>query len=202
VVGFLALAIAGLSSPNEQMVRSAYMAMDLVGWRVIVPLCFVSLLTGLIQALATPWGLFRHYWVLLKLVVTAALTTLLLMHMQPTRLLAAVAIETAVSGADLHALQLQLATDAASALLALLVVVTLAVYKPRGVTRYGVRKLRRNGASTGLDEPGRTPRWVIVFVVAGIVSLLAVRTFSGAGSHHGLGRDASAISLTQPGKMM
>jgi hypothetical protein len=85
VVGFLALAIAGLTSSNEQMVRSAYVSMDLIGWRVIVPLCLASLLTGLVQALGTPWGLFRHYWVLLKFAATAVLTILLMVHMQPTR---------------------------------------------------------------------------------------------------------------------
>src|SRR5581483_8472506 len=134
VAGFLALAVAGLISTDEQRVRSACMSMDLIGWLVIVPLCLASLLSGLVQALGTPWGLFRHYWVLLKLVVTGALTILLMVHMQPTRRLAAVAAQTAVSGADLHQLQIQLAVDAAAALVALLAVVTLAVYKPRGVT--------------------------------------------------------------------
>ena len=197
VASFLALAVAGLASANEQTVRSAYLSMDLVGWLVIVPLCFASLLTGLIQGLSTPWGLFRHYWVLLKLVVTVALTILLVVHMQPTRRLATIALEAAVSGADLHQLQMQLATDAASALLALLVVVTLAIYKPRGVTRYGARRLRQDRASVGLDNSLRTPTWVIVFVIVGIVSLIAVMTLSGAGGHHGLGRHASLFSFAQ-----
>ena len=41
--------------------RGAYLAMDLIGWFVIVPLSLASLLTGLVQALGTTWGLFRHY---------------------------------------------------------------------------------------------------------------------------------------------
>lgn len=168
VAAFLVLAIAGLLGPGEQPVRAAYQAMDLIGWKLIVPLCFASLLTGVVQALGTPWGLLRHYWVLMKLAATAVLTVLLLVHMQPTRRLAAVAVDAAVSGAGLHQLQIQLAVDAASALLALIVVVALAIYKPQGVTR---------GAA-------RTPRWVIVFVAAGACALIAVKTLSGAG-HHG-----------------
>ena len=196
VAGFLVLAIAGLTSRSEQMVRAAYLSMDLIGWWLIVPLCFASLLTGLIQALSTPWGLLRHYWVLMKLAVTVVLTILLMVHMQPTRLLAAIAMETTVSGGELHQMQMQLAIDAASALLALLVVVTLAVYKPRGMTRYGARKLRDRGATDDLNLSGRTPRWVIIFVIAAVISLIAVKTFSGAG-HHGPGRHAGGADVTQ-----
>jgi hypothetical protein len=184
VAGFLALAVAGLTSSSEQMVRSAYMSMDLIGWRVIVPLCFASLVTGLIQALCTPWGVFRHYWVVLKLTVTVVLTILLMVHMQPTRRLAAVASEGAVSGAALDQLQVQLAVDAAGALLGLIAVAALAVYKPRGLTQYGARKLGETGG-------GRVPTWAIAFVILAIVSLIGVRTLSGAGGHHGLGSHAA-----------
>jgi hypothetical protein len=59
--GFLVLAIAGLASQDAQNVRSAYVAMDMIGWFIIVPFSFVALLTGFALALATPWGLFRHY---------------------------------------------------------------------------------------------------------------------------------------------
>ena len=52
------------------MVRAAYPAMELAARFVIVPLAFASLLTGVIQSLGTPWGLFRHYWVLVKLLLT------------------------------------------------------------------------------------------------------------------------------------
>ncbi|HEY6353618.1 MAG TPA: hypothetical protein VIY30_03950 [Burkholderiaceae bacterium] len=171
------LAIAGLRGPGEQTVRAACQAMDLIGWKLVVPLCVASLLTGVVQALGTPWGLLRHYWVLMKLVATVVLTVLLLVHMQPTRRLAAVAVDAAVSGAGLHQLQMQLAVDAAAALLALIVVVALAIYKPQGVTR----------------RAAGTPRWVIVFVAAGVCALIAVKTLSGAG-HHGPGHHFGAAS--------
>lgn len=62
VAAFLALALAGLVSADAQAARAMYLAMDLTGWYVIVPLCLASLATGLVQALGTPWGLVRHYW--------------------------------------------------------------------------------------------------------------------------------------------
>jgi uncharacterized membrane protein len=72
-----------LTTQNAQIVRAAYLAMELNAWFVIVPLVLSSLLTGLVQALGTMWGLFRHYWVLAKLVLTVLITIILLLQMQP-----------------------------------------------------------------------------------------------------------------------
>ena len=59
VAGFLTLSIAGLMSRDAETVRSAYIAMNLIGQFVIVPLSLAALLTGIIQSLGTEWGLFR-----------------------------------------------------------------------------------------------------------------------------------------------
>ena len=60
VIGFLALAIAGLTSQDAQMVRAVYLAMALIAQYVIVPLSFAPLLTGPVLSVFTPWDLFRH----------------------------------------------------------------------------------------------------------------------------------------------
>ncbi|MBI4544135.1 MAG: DUF2269 domain-containing protein [Gemmatimonadetes bacterium] len=141
VGGFLALAIAGLTSPDAQMVRAAYLAMELTAWFVIVPLSLASLLTGLVQSLGTTWGLFRHYWVLFKLLINVFASIVLLIYMQTLSYFAGVAAEAALSSADLAALRSPSPVlHAGAALLLLLVATTLAVYKPRGMTRYGWRK--------------------------------------------------------------
>jgi len=144
VAAFLALAVAGLTSQDVQTARSADLAMDLTAWFVIVPFCFASLLTGLVSSLGTPWGLFRHYWVLVKLLITIPATLILLVHMQPISLLASAASKTVLTwpGADLHGLRNLLVTAAGAALLTLLVLTTLSMYKPRGMTRYGWRRQR------------------------------------------------------------
>src|SRR5437660_10662906 len=76
--GFLVLSIAGLNSQDAPRVRAAYLAMELIAWCVIVPLSFASPLTGIVQSLGTSWGLFRHYWILMKLLMTIPCTGLLL----------------------------------------------------------------------------------------------------------------------------
>ena len=122
------------------MVRAAYLAMDLTAWFVIVPLVLAALLTGPIQSLSTTWGLFRHYWVLMKLLLTFLITIVLLLQMELISYLASVAAETTLSSADLRALRRSPVLHAAGGLLVLLVPVALSLYKPRGMTRYGWRK--------------------------------------------------------------
>lgn len=140
VAGFLALAVSGLTSQDAQMVRSAYLAMEIIARYVIVPVSFAPLLTGPILSLGTPWGLFRHYWILIKLLITVLSTIIMQVHMPPIIHLADVAATTAVFGADLHRMQIQMIIASSAALLALLAVTMLGVYKPRGMTRYGWHK--------------------------------------------------------------
>jgi hypothetical protein len=138
VVVFLALSVVGLTSQDAQTVRGAYLVMEPAAWLVLVPLAFASLLTGMVQALGTAWGLFRHFWVLFKLLMTVFVTIVLLIYMETFSFMAGVA---ANPSADLGVVRnASPMLHAALALLVLLVAVTLAVYKPRGMTRYGWRK--------------------------------------------------------------
>lgn len=135
VGGSLALAVAGLASRDAETVRAVYVALELTAWFVLVPLSLASLLTGIVQSLGTKWGLFRHYWVLAKLVINLLATIILLLYTQTLSSLAEVARDTTQVTGDpspvLHA---------GAGLLLLLGATALAVYKPRGVTRYGQRK--------------------------------------------------------------
>lgn len=142
VAAFLALAVAGLSSGAPQTVRGAYLAMDVVGWYVIVPFSAACLLTGLVQSFGTVWGLLRHYWVIAKLLITVVATVLLLVHMQPVGHLADAAARAALAGGELQGMRVQLIADAAAAVLVLLTAAALSVFKPRGMTRYGRHRQR------------------------------------------------------------
>jgi hypothetical protein len=146
VAAFLALAVVGLVNSDTHTVRAVYVAADVVTMLVIVPLCFASLLTGLIQSLGTPWGLFRHYWVLAKLLITLLSTIILLIHRQPIATLADIAVGSTIWESSLSRVQMQLVVDAAAALFALLVATVLSIYKPKGVTPYGWRKQRQRRA--------------------------------------------------------
>ena len=155
VVVFLALGVSGMTSQDAQVVRGVYLAMDSAGWSVLVPLSLASLLTGLVQSLGTKWGLFRHYWVLVKLLINIAAIIVLLLYMQTLSYLADVAAETTASSSDLSVLRSPYPVlHAGVGLLLLLVAATLSVYKPRGMTRYGQRKHReQRPMSAVVDAP-------------------------------------------------
>jgi hypothetical protein len=140
VAAFLALSIVGLTSQEAQTVRGAYLVMEPAAGFVLVPLAFASLLSGLVQSLGTTWGLFRHYWVLFKLLINVFATIVLLTYMDTFRYMAGVAADPR---ADLAAVRnASPALHAVLALLVLVVATVLAVYKPRGLTPYGWRKQR------------------------------------------------------------
>ena len=137
VVAYLALGVAAVTSQDAQTVRAAWIAMELTGWYVIVPLALASLLTGLVMALGTKWGLFRHYWVLFSFVLTILATVVLLLHMPTVSSLADLAREA--DGVHLGRLGGDLVHPGLG-LVVLLLITGLNVYKPRGLTRYGWRK--------------------------------------------------------------
>ncbi len=137
VVAYLALGVAAVTSQDARTVRAAWIAMELTGWYAIVPLALASLLTGLVMALGTKWGLFRHYWVLVSLVLTILSTVVLLVHMPDVSLLAGVAQEAGGAGLERFGGDL---LHPGLGLVVLLVIQVLNVYKPRGMTRYGLRK--------------------------------------------------------------
>jgi hypothetical protein len=143
VASFLVLAIAGLTSQDPKTVRAAYLAMEMTAWFIIVPLILASLLSGLVQALGTTWGVFRHYWVVVKLLLTVFAAIVLLLQMQLIGYMAGVAADMTLSSGELRDLRSSLVVHAAGGLLVLLVATALSIYKPQGMTSYGVRKQRQ-----------------------------------------------------------
>jgi hypothetical protein len=142
VGAFLALALVGLTSQEDPLVRAAYVGMDLMTTLVIVPLSLAATATGIVQSLGTPWGMFRHYWVLAKLVITIPSTVILLTHTRAIHYMGVAATEFPIAPGDLRELRVQLAVTAGAAIVALLITTGLSVLKPRGLTTYGWRKQR------------------------------------------------------------
>lgn len=182
VVAFLALAIAGLTSKNDQTVRAAYLAMELIGWGVIVPFSIASLLTGLVQSLGTSWGLFRHYWIVAKLLITVFASGLLLVHMQVANRMASVVSNATIGVTDFHGMRLQLVGDAVAAIVVLLIATWLSIFKPQGLTPLG---RRQHGLP--IVEKGEIPCWLRVSgitIVAIVAVALLVKHLSSGGMSH------------------
>lgn len=141
---FLLLAISALTSAGATA-RAAYLAMDVVGRGALLPLSVGALTSGIVQSLGTKWGLFKHYWVLVKLVLTVFATAALFVHQFTAVSEAArLASDTAASdaGLPLRQLGLQLRADAGLALLVLVTITVIAIYKPWGLIGHVSRSLR------------------------------------------------------------
>jgi hypothetical protein len=153
--------------------------MDLMSRFIIIPLCFAAVVTGLLQALGTPWGLFRYYWIVLKFGLAILATLALLLHQFVVVAEAAKRVSGATAqtlfSADLGPLKTELVRAPILAILLLLVVTTLGVYKPWGLTRYGLRKQQQRGKVQRQQPDSKTPLAVkIFFAVVGVLVLVFV----------------------------
>lgn len=153
VAAFFVLAVAGMTDAG--IPPTGYVAMETITWMVIVPLVALSLLSGLLQSLGTSWGLFQHYWVLIKFLLTILVSVVLLLQTGAIATMSRLARDGALPGTAFFEFRLSLAVHAGAGLLVLLVAEALSVYKPRGLTRYGQRCQRGRSSATADDRAHR-----------------------------------------------
>ena len=162
VIVFLGLAAIGLSSQDARVVRGIYLVMAPAAWFTLVPLAFAALVSGVVQSLGTTWGLFRYHWVVLKLLINAFSTVILLIYMGTFREMARVAADP---GVPLDAVRNPSPlVHAAVALMLLVTATVLAIYKPFGLTAFTRRT------------------WAYAVAVA-LALLVVVLHFAGGGIH-------------------
>lgn len=149
VVAYLTLDLV-VANRDAQLVRGAWIGMGLITERAIVPFAVASLLTGIAMGAGTKWGLLRHWWVLVSLMLTLFAVAALLSE---TRVIAhgsALAADPATPVERLLELRSTL-PHSIGGLIVLLVVQTLNIYKPQGLTPRGWRlqQARRVEAQRG-----------------------------------------------------
>jgi hypothetical protein len=182
VLVFLALAAIGLSSGDERTVRGAYLVMAPAAWFVLVPLAHATLFSGLALSLGTPWGLFRHYWVVLKLAITVFATVILMIYMGTFRQMAGVAADPVVElGLVRNPSPL---VHSILALILLIAATVLGIYKPFGMTPYGRNTsiASRHMVPSARPIASATSWWPYVlgiFVIA-LVALFVILHLTGA----------------------
>ena len=137
VIPYIALAVAALTSRNEQFVRAACLSMEFIGWFVIVPLSLGALMSGLVQSLGTRWGLFRHWWIVGKLILTVFATVVLLQHMREVSRVAFLAGKSETLPAAVLRPEL---IHSVGGLLVLLAAMALSMFRPWGMTPYGQKR--------------------------------------------------------------
>jgi hypothetical protein len=146
---YLTLGVWAATTTDAEATRAAWSAMEVTGWWAIIPLAVTALVTGLVMSLGTPWGLFRHYWVVISFALTALCTVVLVLHMPTVTATAAMLrrMDTGLGTAGMgHGAVGGDLFHPGAGLVLLLAVAVLNVYKPRGLTPYGWRKQQEERA--------------------------------------------------------
>ncbi|MFI6577420.1 hypothetical protein ACIBFB_16630 [Nocardiopsis sp. NPDC050513] len=123
---------AAATTDDAGLALSAYRLMSVLVFAGGIPLSTTALVTGLILAFGTAWGLLRHAWVFAKLVLLVAVVLIGMFLFTPERMAA-----EAAAGPLADAEQwVQTAVVATQAVL-LVVATALSVYKPRRTLQAG-----------------------------------------------------------------
>lgn len=99
-LALFALAVVGSTTGDPETLRACYVAMRVLGKVVIIPISLLAILSGLLLALGSRWGLLRYYWVMAKLGV-AVLAALLSIFALRGRIAEAVDAVTGVPAGSL-----------------------------------------------------------------------------------------------------
>ena len=137
VIAYLCIAVVGLRTSDSVNVANSLHNMVLIGDDVLVPLSLAAFASGIVVSLAGPWGLVRHWWITIKLLLTAVSVLILEKHMTNVFLVAKAASNGALSPRMLSHVRGDLIQHPAGGLVILLVASVLSVFKPRGLTPYG-----------------------------------------------------------------
>ena len=139
VVAYIALDLTVATGREPGAVRAAWIGMGMITFAVIVPFAVTSVVTGIVISLGTKWGLFRHWWVLISLVMTILALVVLLVETRVIAHGAGIASDSDAPAATILELPTTL-PHSIGGLIVLAVVQVLNVYKPQGLTPYGWRK--------------------------------------------------------------
>ncbi len=133
-LGLLTLSVTGYASGSPDTTVAAYRAMKIFSDWLLIPVALLTLVSGLIVSLGTPWGLARHRWIVVKFWLTLATVVLTAFSLRPgiDRLAA-----DAVAGTPDTGLSMVAAPSVATA--TYFFVTAISVLKPWGPTKRGSR---------------------------------------------------------------
>jgi hypothetical protein len=129
------LGVAGATASDPETSGAAYRAMSILK-NAVPPGAVGVVVTGVVLSLGTNWGLFKHLWVVVKLVLTVAALPISILLVFPS-------IQRAIADPAAEAAPLMLVL--ASGLVALLLgsATVIAVYKPWGLVAPGRQNASR-----------------------------------------------------------
>ncbi|WP_217206186.1 DUF2269 domain-containing protein [Streptomyces sp. AC550_RSS872] len=136
-LGLLALAVTAAGTGSAVTVEASVRAMKLFADWLLLPVAFLTLISGLVLSLGTQWGLARHRWVYIKFWLTLATTTATTFALRPGLGTTVAAVAAGEPLPDATGLMM----GPIVSLSAYVFMTVISVLKPWGLTRRG-RRLR------------------------------------------------------------
>lgn len=133
-LGLLALSAAAVTTGSAAVVEASYRSMAVFTNWLMLPVALLTLLSGVLLSLGTPWGLARHRWVWTKFWLTLVTTTLTALSLRPNVNAAA---HSVVAGEVLPQGPLRLLAAPIISLTAYIFMTVISILKPWGLTRRG-----------------------------------------------------------------
>lgn len=140
-IGILTLTITGLTTSDADRQHAALQALGILGDLLLIPISLTAFVTGLLLAVGTRWGLFRHWWIVVKFVLTLIAVVLIPVSLLPGihDVVATVSATEPGTLADLDAAASDLLAAGVVSTTMYTVNVVLSVLKPRRRTKFGSR---------------------------------------------------------------
>ncbi|MFJ5842658.1 DUF2269 domain-containing protein [Streptomyces shenzhenensis] len=135
-LGLLALGITAATTGQAAAVAASVRSMGLFADRLLLPVAFATLVSGLVLSLGTPWGPARHRWVWIKFWLTLATAAATAFALRPGVHAAVAAVAGGGPLPDAGAVL----TGPAVSLAAYVFMTVISVLKPWGPTRRGRRR--------------------------------------------------------------
>jgi hypothetical protein len=136
-IALFLLLLNALTTTNATEAISGYTAVALIVRIALPPLCLGVLFTGLLLGWGTPWGLFRYWWVFIKVLLSLAMTILVFVALVPAiESMPDIAGSTTADAvrASLGRLTVQLMFPPAVSFGLLGVATVLSIFKPKRLT--------------------------------------------------------------------
>ncbi|WP_435840304.1 DUF2269 domain-containing protein [Streptomyces chartreusis] len=144
-LGLLALGITAAGTGSAVTVEASVRAMKLFADWLLLPVAFLTLVSGLVLSLGTQWGLARHRWVYVKFWLTLATTTATVFALRPGVNSAVAAVTAGGPLPDAGDVMM----GPIVSLSAYLFMTVISVLKPWGLTKRGRRLREASGRRSG-----------------------------------------------------
>jgi len=135
-LGMLTLSLTGLLTSSAAVRHAAYEIFHIFDLAIVIPSVVLTIVTGLVLSLGTPWGLIKYRWVLAKFMISLSIPATAVIQSKWVRELAARTVDPAAEPGTLGVL-LTVVVGCYSVLL--WTATALSILKPWGRTRWGHR---------------------------------------------------------------